>query len=324
MPITTPGGALQTVNVTAPKITDPTAPVVPITTPGGGVQTVNVTAPKITDPTAPVVPVTTPGGVLQTITVTAPPVVPPTPPLIPLTPITTPSTYVAPVVTPPQITVPPTVVPPTPPVVVIPPKVVANTTPVTKTVTTPTFGTPQTVNSSGLLNPGWIAPDAFYHTTDPAQAQFYWGQHPTQYDPAFSSATYNNVPNAPATPWGLQQLAKPLTSQQIAGIVANPHTTTPTTAPAAYTPQIANWNHPTTGQTGPVGVTVPTIATKAISPYTPATAGVDQYAPVNAALGQNWQFDQQRAASQGDWTTYNTIQSKVDAILNPPATPVKP
>jgi hypothetical protein len=54
------------------------------------------------------------------------------------------------------------------------------------------------------LNPGYIgmaASQPFYKTTNPTDAQFYWGAHNPVNTPA-DLDKYNNLPNAPATPWG--------------------------------------------------------------------------------------------------------------------------
>jgi hypothetical protein len=63
------------------------------------------------------------------------------------------------------------------------------------------------------LNPGWMnqGVQPMYGTTSPVQSQYYWGGHP--YMPDYASLqNYNNVPAAPAVPWGLQQMSGPLTS----------------------------------------------------------------------------------------------------------------
>jgi hypothetical protein len=60
-----------------------------------------------------------------------------------------------------------------------------------------------------------------YATTSPVQSQFYWGGHP--YMPDYPSLqNYNNVPAAPATPWGLQQMSGPMTSYLPQGYGATP------------------------------------------------------------------------------------------------------
>jgi len=66
--------------------------------------------------------------------------------------------------------------------------------------------------TNGLINPGLnpgqvqIAPA--YNTTNPAQASYYWGQHPYELN-ANDIGTENNIPTAPATPWGLQNFQEP-------------------------------------------------------------------------------------------------------------------
>jgi len=91
--------------------------------------------------------------------------------------------------------------------------------------TTPTDGggTPTTVNPATIakvnpmsgLNPGWIEPTPFYNTTSPAQSQYYWGAHPFQAGPQFNAKLYNQSSAAPATPWGIQNIAQPLTPQEV-------------------------------------------------------------------------------------------------------------
>ena len=54
-------------------------------------------------------------------------------------------------------------------------------------------------------NPGWMnqAVKPMYQTTNPTQAEFYWGAHPyADQNATLSTYNYNNVPNAPTTPWG--------------------------------------------------------------------------------------------------------------------------
>ena len=56
------------------------------------------------------------------------------------------------------------------------------------------------------LNPGWLVTAVnppMYHTTNPYQSQYYWGQHPHM-QTASDLANYNAVPEAPAQPFGLQ------------------------------------------------------------------------------------------------------------------------
>ena len=53
-------------------------------------------------------------------------------------------------------------------------------------------------------NPGWLAGNVqpFYNTSSPDQAQYYWGQHQPLQGANNVAGQWNNVPNAPATPWG--------------------------------------------------------------------------------------------------------------------------
>jgi len=63
------------------------------------------------------------------------------------------------------------------------------------------------------LNPGFIQAQPFYQTTSPVQAQYYWGNHPYM-KTAADLPNYNNIPNAPAQPWGLQQTYQPINLAQ--------------------------------------------------------------------------------------------------------------
>ena len=81
----------------------------------------------------------------------------------------------------------------------------------------------QKINGPGL-NPGLIGTvKPFYHTTNPVQAQFYWGQHPYMATAA-DLANYNNIPNAPAVPWGAQHGYEPFNVQQFIQQNINPTT----------------------------------------------------------------------------------------------------
>jgi hypothetical protein len=62
---------------------------------------------------------------------------------------------------------------------------------------------------SGPLNPGLLqqtASQPFYKSTNPTDAQFYWGAHNVVNKPE-DIANYNNIPTAPATPWGAGKTA---------------------------------------------------------------------------------------------------------------------
>ena len=85
-------------------------------------------------------------------------------------------------------------------------------TPVAPTTTNPSTTTVPPLQMSGLvnpgLNPGWSVNGAnqnFYNTNNPVQNTYYWGAHPYMMNQS-DMASYNNVPGAPATPFGLQNL----------------------------------------------------------------------------------------------------------------------
>ena len=60
----------------------------------------------------------------------------------------------------------------------------------------------------------------FYNTTNDVQSKFYWGTgHPLQTGDTFNAQSYNNVPNAPKTAWGIQELAQPATFQSALDIL---------------------------------------------------------------------------------------------------------
>ena len=108
----------------------------------------------------------------------------------------------------------------TPPIVNVPVPPIANTSSNVTPVDTTHYGTytwgnaPQVKIPTGL-NPGYIQPTPFYQTTNPAQAQYYWGSHPYQPGSTFDSKLYNTVPNAPITPWGATSAQRSATPQEI-------------------------------------------------------------------------------------------------------------
>lgn len=167
---------LQTVEITAPRLTN--------TGDTGDVQEVVITAPRIPADTT----VTTPADTTVTT--------PGDGGTIPYNPVQTPTpvTPVFPVITPGGNT--------------------GGGDGSTPTSTGP-GGPIQNINLPPGLNPGWIAPTPFYNTTSPAQSQFYWGAHPFQPGPTFNAQLYNQSVGAPATPWGLQNIAQPLTPQEV-------------------------------------------------------------------------------------------------------------
>jgi len=161
---------------------------------------VNVTAPANTGITSPATPPVVSPPVLPPVTITAPKDPGLTPPAPPTPPVVVPP--VVPPVTPPS--TPP--IPPTPPVVVPPvvPKTPTNPTPPVTPTLPPVVVTPPGKLVSPGLNPGWmnLGVKPFYNTTNPTQSQFYWGAHPYMTSISDLLANYNNVPNAPTTPWG--------------------------------------------------------------------------------------------------------------------------
>jgi hypothetical protein len=81
------------------------------------------------------------------------------------------------------------------------------------------FGDVGKVNLPGT-NPGqFVGVPAQYQTTSPVQAKFYYGQRPLQTGATFSPEEYRNVPTAPVSPWGLQQMYNPQT-QTIENLLA--------------------------------------------------------------------------------------------------------
>ena len=170
---------LNPITVTAPGDTGVTTPPTPPVTTGPVIPPVTVIGSK--DPGL-VVPNVTPPVVVPPV------VVPPVVPSIPVTP---------PVVVPPKVTTPPVVTPVVP--TIVPP------------MTPPTL--PNTTGAG--LNPGWIAPPTYYKNTTPSQAQYYWGAHPYQPGPTFNASLYNQLPNAPATPWGATNAQKSASAADI-------------------------------------------------------------------------------------------------------------
>lgn len=113
-------------------------------------------------------------------------------PVTPEVPVVEPEVPTTPVVTPPYI-LPPIVTPPPP-----------------TTTKPPTSGSYKlnwgqgTALGQGGMNPGWLmggAVQPYYQTTDPTQAQYYWGQHP--YIPTKEQiGLWNQPQGAPAIPFG--------------------------------------------------------------------------------------------------------------------------
>jgi hypothetical protein len=148
-----------------------------------------------------------------------------------------------------------------------------------------------------------------------AQSKFNWGMKGYQVGPKFDAQAYNQAPGS-ATPWGLQQLAKPLTSAQIADLIAGrPMSQQPVAAPAtraqAYNP--ASMITPNATNV----YQLPTVRTTPVSSNAAVSAGP-------TALEQQLAYDQQQALAQGDNALYWDIQARLDALKNGTATAVAP
>lgn len=121
----------------------------------------------------------------------------------------------------------------------------------------------QNINLPPGLNPGWIAPTPFYNTTSPAQSQFYWGAHPFQPGPTFNAQLYNQSVGAPMTPWGQQNIAQPLTPQEMTqAYQGQPIVRPPLPVATRYEAPLAQ-----------VLPTQPLVATAAQQPYTTEVVG---------------------------------------------------
>ena len=172
------------------------------------------------------------------------------------------------------------------------------------------------------LNPGYIDPSNFYNTYDAAQSKFNWGGHGYQVGPVFNDQQWNAA-YGEDTPWGLQQLAKPLTGAQIADLIAGKNVPSFNVQSAqrrqAYDPaSMATPNANNTYQLPTIpasGSVAPGSSTTPVSTMSPTT--VAQQAEIVKQLGADWMSRQQKAAAIGDWGTYNQIQATVNSIINP-------
>ena len=251
--------------------------------PDDDVPEIVITAPYTPPPVdSTVVPV----DVTPPVDVTTPPVDVTTPP-VDLTP------YIPILVTPPAPPRPPPITPRTP---YVPPAV-----------------TPNVIGN--MLNPGYIKPTAFYNTTDPAQSQFYWGGHGPQFGPEFNAEAYNQVA-APDTPFGIPQVAGPLSPEDYAAIAAGtyqpPAAQAPATRAEAY--RAPTQTAPSYGQVQVGGPVAPaaTVGGRSSSMYTP-----EQIAYLNYTLGPDWQARQERAALDGDYSTIVDIGNQINRALAP-------
>jgi len=126
-----------------------------------------------------------------------------------------------------------------------------------------------------------------------------------QVGPKFDPVAYNQAPGS-ATPYGLQQLAKPLTQAQIADLIAGrPMSQQPVAAPATRT-QAYN----------PASMITPNannVYQLPVIPTTTFSTGTSQ-AQANNTLRTQLAYDQQIALSIGDNDLYWQIQAKLDAL----------
>jgi hypothetical protein len=190
------------------------------------------------------------------------------------------------------------------------------------TLPPPTQSITPVVPRTGLgLNPGFMNPEAFYNTFDPAQSRYNWGASGYQVGPTFDARAYNQA-YGDETPWGLQQIAQPLTGAQIADIAAGrPYVAGPVAAKAtrreAYNP--ASMVTPNAQNVYQLPVINAPVAPGTVAPPTttmsPATQA--QQTEIVRQLGPDWMTRQQQAAASGDWATYNQIQQVVNSIINP-------
>jgi hypothetical protein len=176
-----------------------------------------------------------------------------------------------------------------------------------------------------MINPGWIQAQPFYNTTNAAQSKFSWGGKGPQFistNPAqpFDARAYNQAAGA-NTPWGLGQIAAPLSPEEVEQAIAGTYqqrTGTPqATRAEAYSPNTIA--APQYGQVQ-VGINAPTAPIAPTSPSGGATKELyttDQKTQISGVLGPNWQKDLDNAALNGDYATIVRIQNQIDAILNP-------
>jgi hypothetical protein len=169
------------------------------------------------------------------------------------------------------------------------------------------------------LNPGWIRPTDFYNTTNDAQSKFNWGGHGYQTGPDYNDVAWNQAYGS-ETPWGVQQLAKPLTGQQIADLIAGKNVPEEaiTRATRRYAYDAASMATPSAANT----YQLPVMANSSFfntgsSGNTANYTNNAQYNQVASVLGADLARQQQLALAQGDTATVQRIQSQYEyALLN--------
>ena len=140
-----------------------------------------------------------------------------------------------------------------------------------------------------------------------------------QTGPTFNDVLYNTNPNAPDTPYGLQQMAKPLTMQEINDLILGKNVSAPQVQSATRRVPITDANRNVMNfdysKVGQLPVVSAPVAPTQVTPTSTSTSAVN--AELTRQLGANWFNRQQAAAAAGDWETYYEIQRQVDAIMNP-------
>jgi hypothetical protein len=167
------------------------------------------------------------------------------------------------------------------------------------------------VVSNGVgLNPGLIETTPFYNTTNDAQARYYYGDLGFQTGPKFDAASYNAVA-APATPFGIQGVARPLSAADYENVIMGrpftPEQFTPATRRQAYNPALLQTPVGQSGSAQPVsGPVAPTTT------YNMNSAEIQQ---ISAVLGPVTAQALAIAMANGDMATVNAIKSQYDYAL---------
>lgn len=147
------------------------------------------------------------------------------------------------------------------------------------------FGDVVPLQIPDAVNPGFIKPTAYYNTTDPAQAKYYWGAHDYQTGDTFNPNAYNIVQGAPTEAWGKQPAAfagqgvnlvnpyAPVSTEGMQQTSPTPINTPPANlaTPAAQTARLANTAAPLINQ-------APTTTTP-VQPVSYLGENIPQYEP---------------------------------------------
>lgn len=144
----------------------------------------------------------------------------------------------------------------------------------------PKVETPAVGLAKGGLGAGWITAQPMYHSTDPTQAQFYWGEHPYMATPE-DLANYNNIPNAPETPWSVRSGSTPFDVNAFIRNTINPQwqAASAGSAPELYKPQAQQTAVVGTPVTTPVAAPTP-VATVPAETTQAYTVPADQAGPI--------------------------------------------